>query len=148
MNIDKEISALALELVKAQAKGPKASEYRSFCESFPALLRSAGLAQTVAFLKAKGGHPHGAVYEHLERQFQRIGLLEEKASLLETLIEPKKTPMAQYRLCSQMAIRVAQWHKRLAQAMVEKKKCTRASVSSRGPCRGRTGDCYLINSSR
>ena len=122
MNIEKEISALALELVKGQAKSANAGEYRTFCEGFPSLLRSAGLAQTAAFLKAKGGHPHGAVYDHLERQFQRIGLLGEKEGLLETLVEPKKTSMPQYRLYSQLAMRVAQWHKRLAQALVEKKK--------------------------
>jgi CRISPR/Cas system CMR-associated protein Cmr5 small subunit len=110
MDLERQISGLALELVKTkQASG--GSEYRSFCEGFPTLLRSAGLAQTLAFLKAKGGCPHGDVYSHLEKHFE---------GLLATVTDPR-TLTPQYRLYSQLALRMAFWHKRLAQALLEKR---------------------------
>ena len=119
MDLERQISGLALELVRTkQASG--GSEYRSFCEGFPTLLRSAGLAQTLAFLKAKGGCPHGDVYSHLEKHFEGLRLLSAGQTLLAVVTDPR-TLTPQYRLYSQLALRMAFWHKRLAQALLEKR---------------------------
>jgi CRISPR/Cas system CMR-associated protein Cmr5 small subunit len=120
MDLERQISGLALELVKAK-KGARESEYRSFCEGFPTLLRSAGLAQTLAYLKAKGGYPHGDLYSDLERHFEGLRFVPSGQSLLAVATDPQ-TLTRQYRLYSQLALRVAFWHKRLAQALLEKKK--------------------------
>jgi CRISPR type III-B/RAMP module-associated protein Cmr5 len=117
MDIERQISHLALTLVKTTPTG----EYRSFCESFPTLLRTAGLAQTVAFLRAKGGSPHGDLYGHLNSHFEKLNLLSTGQTLLDLVIDPK-TGTSQYRFYSQVALRVAYWHKRLAQALLEKSK--------------------------
>lgn len=121
MDMEREISGRAMTLVEAQ-KARGGGEYRSFCEGFPALLRRAGLAQTVAFLKGKGGSPHGDVYDHLEAQFRGLQMLGDQESLMATVATPDKCGAAQYRLYSQIAMRVAQWHKRMAQALLEKRK--------------------------
>ena len=57
MTIERRIAGKAKELVAGQ-KQPgheheNESAYRALCEGFPILLRGAGLAQTVAYLKAK-----------------------------------------------------------------------------------------------
>jgi CRISPR type III-B/RAMP module-associated protein Cmr5 len=119
MDLERQISTLALALVKDK-RGPKAGEYRSFCEGFPTLLRTAGLAQTLAFLRAKGGSPCGDVYEHLCAHFEGLELTSADGGLLETVIDTQRTQTSQYRFYSQVALRVAYWHKRLAQALLEK----------------------------
>ena len=117
MDIERQISNLALQLVKQRPT----AEYRTFCEGFPTLLRTAGLAQTVAFLRAKGGSPHGDLYAHLNEHFAKLNLLADKQGLLDLVVD-SRTETSQYRLYSQIALRVAYWHKRLAQALVEKSK--------------------------
>jgi CRISPR type III-B/RAMP module-associated protein Cmr5 len=117
MDIERQISHLALTLVRKSSSG----DYRSFCEGFPNLLRTAGLAQTVAFLKAKGGSPHGDLYGHLNAHFEKLNLLSAGQNLLELVVDPR-TEISQYRFYSQVALRVAYWHKRLAQALIEKNK--------------------------
>lgn len=120
--MERKISNLAIRLVKEQSEDKK-GEYRAFCEGFPNLLRMAGLAQCVTFLRAKGGHPHGTLYGHLEQQFQELGLLaaDHKSGLLELVTSANKGP-AEYRLYSQIANRAAHWHKRLSQALIQKDK--------------------------
>lgn len=121
MTLEHKISQKALELVKSLG-ADNASEYRSFCEGFPALLRSAGLAQTVAFLSAKAGHPHGDLYRHIEEQFRGLDVIKDKnTSLLELVAGSGAAQVQQYRLYSQLALRIAYWHKRLAQSMIAKK---------------------------
>jgi CRISPR/Cas system CMR-associated protein Cmr5 small subunit len=118
MNLEQQISKLALDLVKRK-HGSAGGEYRSFCEGFPALLRTAGLAQTLAFLSAKGGSPHGDLSADLQSHFEGLQLVPPGRSLLEVVIDPR-TETAQYRFFSQVALRVAFWHKRLCQALLEK----------------------------
>jgi CRISPR type III-B/RAMP module-associated protein Cmr5 len=122
--LEHTISSTALAIVKSQkAKGKKTeSDYRSFCESFPTLLRTAGLAQTVAFLRAKKGDTHGEMADNLEQHFRALNILppDKAQGLLELLTGRQTISGAQYRFYSQIAARVAQWHKRLAQALLEK----------------------------
>ena len=115
MNFDRQIAKLAQELVKGQASGqPSEAEYRSFAEGFPVLLRTAGLLQTAVFLKAKGGHPHGTIYQHLESQLK--GLQAIQKDLVETV---SALPTVEYRLQTQVTARIAYWHKRMAQAYLK-----------------------------
>ncbi len=117
MNLERKISEKALHLVKGQS-----AEYRSHMEGLPALLRSAGLAQTVAFLKAKGG-VQGEIHDHIQAHFRDLNFLGKEApTLIELVTNARTSTTAQYRLHSQIALRVAFWHKRLAQALIEKKK--------------------------
>jgi len=122
MNLDRKIAAKAKELVEplhGTNFTTKESEYRALCESFPILLRTAGLVQSVAFLKAKKEHPHGTLAGHLEIQMRGIELLPAGKDLVEIAATRNA---AEYRLYSQMAARVAYWHKRMAQAYLITKK--------------------------
>jgi CRISPR type III-B/RAMP module-associated protein Cmr5 len=124
MTIERKIAGKARELVgrerETNAAHPKETSYRSLCESFPILLRGAGLAQTVSYLKAKSKkEEYGALHDHLEQQFRGLGLLE-KGALSEKVADPGMSH-GDYRLYSQIAMQAALWHKRLAQALLRKK---------------------------
>ena len=112
MTIERRIAGKARELVSSQEGG-----YRSLCESLPILLRSAGLAQTAAFLKAKSAD-HKKIYEHLEMQLKDLGLLGGQTLIAKSTDPTLTTP--QYRMLLEMTMLVAFWHKRMAQALIEK----------------------------
>ena len=113
MTIERKIAGKARELVSGQEAG-----YRSLCESLPILLRTAGLAQTAAFLKAKSAD-HKKIYEHLEMQLKELGLLHGGQTLIAKSTDPALTT-PQYRMLLEMTMLVAFWHKRMAQALIEK----------------------------
>jgi CRISPR type III-B/RAMP module-associated protein Cmr5 len=123
MTIERRIAGKARDLVEGQketgAKHEKESAYRSLCESFPILLRGAGLAQTVSYLRAKSKGEYGALYDHLEDQFRNLGFLGAEA-LSEKAASPQLS-QTNYRLYSEMAMHAALWHKRMAQALLRKK---------------------------
>ena len=123
MTIERRIAGKARELVSAQeqktdAKHEDETSYRSLCESLPNLLRTAGLAQTTAFLKAKS-EDHKKVYEHLDMQIRELGLLNATETLLSKSTDSGLTT-AQYRILLEMTMMVAFWHKRMAQALLRK----------------------------
>lgn len=123
MTIERRIAGKARELVSSQEekndpKHESETSYRSLCESLPVLLRTAGLAQTVAFLKAKSTH-HKTVYAHLDTQVKELGLLGAGETLVSKSTDPKLT-MPQYRMLVEITMLVAFWHKRMAQALLRK----------------------------
>jgi len=72
MTIERRIAGKARELVSGQeekndAEHKSETSYRSLCESLPILLRTAGLAQTAVFLKAKSAE-HKTLYAHLDNR--------------------------------------------------------------------------------
>ncbi len=111
MSIERTIAAKARELVSTQQ-----SEYRSACESLPMLLRTAGLAQTAAFLKGKS-ETQKTLYNHLEVQIRALGLLKPEETLIAKSTDPALA-MPQYRLLVEITMLVAFWHKRMAQALL------------------------------
>jgi CRISPR type III-B/RAMP module-associated protein Cmr5 len=121
MSIERQIAGKAKDLVSAQIGQAKESEYRALCESFPMLLRGAGLAQTLAFVRVK----HGVFYEHLESQFRTLGMLGQE-TLSEKAADPRLS-LAEYRLYSEVAMHAALWHKRMAQALLKKKPKEKAT---------------------
>lgn len=125
MNLERTMAERALVLVRSQRQDKfdqAESEYRALCESFPVLLRTAGLLQAAAFLRAKGGHPHGTLYDHLSEQLRRLRLLEDRQELVDVLADAAKVPPRVYRMYTQMTARVAHWHKRMSQAWLRTKK--------------------------
>jgi len=124
MTLERKIAGKARDLVQAQKQedDPKheaESKYRSVCEGLPVLLRTAGLAQTAAFLNAKQDE-HKKAYEHLESQLRHLGFLGSQDTLFAKATDPGLTT-AQYRLFSEVAMLVAFWNKRMAQALLRKK---------------------------
>ena len=125
--IDGHIAGTARDLVKKQItaanKHAEESAYRSLCEGLPVLLRTAGLARTVAFLDAKGGE-HAVVLEHIRMQLQGAGIYSDaktRSLNLGEWITTGQRSAAEYRHVSTLALRIAFWHKRLAQALLRKR---------------------------
>jgi CRISPR/Cas system CMR-associated protein Cmr5 small subunit len=128
MSVEQSIAALARELVQSQSQPDdpvheKETAYRALCESFPALLRSAGLAQAITYLEAKKkDHDCGTLLDHFERQFTALNLLDGgKKERLPSKVTSKDFPMPHYRYYSAVAFKVAYWHKRLAQALLRQR---------------------------
>ncbi len=123
MTLERKIAGEARDLVQSQkqegdTEHKKETSYRSACESLPILLRTAGLAQTAAFLKAK--QDLETIVGHLEKQLRNLGFLGGAETLLAKSTDSRlSTP--QYRLLLEMAMLVAFWHKRMAQALLRKK---------------------------
>ena len=116
--IQHNVATVAAESVDEMKQLPeaKAAEYKSFCEGFPILLRTAGLLQTLLFLDAKKDHPHGALLKHLKRQFHTLGLIDKLDVDLATKVAALGT--AEYMAWTRMADKIAYWHKRFAQALL------------------------------
>jgi len=132
-SIERTIAGKAKELVEQRKEETERheneSEYRALCESFPILLRSAGLAQSVAFLRAKGAENRKAkeknsyahLYDHLQQQFRNLQFLSGAEALSERAASPQLAA-SEYRLYTEIAMRIALWHKRMAQAMLRQRK--------------------------
>lgn len=126
MTIQRRIAGKAKDLVGVRVESTKEhkqeSAYRSLCESFPILLRSAGLAQAVSYLRvrAKSKDEYGVLYGHLQEQFRNLEFLGAKEELSEKAADPGLS-QAGYRLYSEIAMQAALWHKRMAQALLRKK---------------------------
>jgi len=128
--LDRDIARLAAELVRAQKQegDPKhetESTYRAECESLPVLLRTAGLTRAVTYLKAKGAE-RNTLYEHLQAQLQSLGIYtkDRKLDLIELVTSPAGG-VRMYQHYSSLAMRIAYWHKRMAQALLNKREPTK-----------------------
>ena len=122
MTLERRVASKARELVleqKQQTKDHKdETKYRSVCEGLPILLRNSGLLQAVSFLEAKRGGDKavGSVYGDLETQLKELGFL--GSTGLTAKVADSKLTTPQYRFLSEMAMLVAFWHKRMAQALL------------------------------
>jgi CRISPR type III-B/RAMP module-associated protein Cmr5 len=119
MSLEAKIAGKAKELVAAciesNKEHPKETAYRALCESFPILLRTCGLANTLGYLDAKSGEngddEYATLRAHLRQQLAQLGFS----------ADPGGLATADYMLYSRLALRIAMWHKRLAQALLRKK---------------------------
>jgi CRISPR type III-B/RAMP module-associated protein Cmr5 len=123
VTLEQKIAAKALELVnKMRATGdspsPAETEYRSHIEGLPAMLRTCGLSRTLAFLKARNETPK-KIAAHLEEQFQYSGILDPAKELQKQLAQ---CSLREYRAYARVALMVALWHKRIAQARLRPKE--------------------------
>ena len=114
MNLEQKIAGKARQLVEGQRqenddKHESETAYRSLCESFPILLRTAGLVQSLAYLNSKGeseSSEHAALGRHLEEQFNELGILTGKRGLFDAVTD-EKINMPVYRSYSELAMKIA-----------------------------------------
>jgi CRISPR-associated protein Cmr5 len=89
------------------------SEFTSFARSFPSLVHSCGLAQALAFAKAKG---HGEYLEDLSVVLKAVGHAEaETAERLERAT--REHAVAAYIRLSRSTLQAAGWMKRYVEAV-------------------------------
>ncbi|MCS7177919.1 MAG: type III-B CRISPR module-associated protein Cmr5 [Anaerolineae bacterium] len=92
----------------------KQKEYLALARSAPADIQNSGLAQTLAFWRAKGDIHHKALYKHVsEWVMERLGA--GKGDLL-TWITDARTSSDQYRRATVEALAFLVWIKRFAEA--------------------------------
>jgi CRISPR-associated protein Cmr5 len=103
----------AWEDVQSVRSKPDPDRYGSLVRGLPAMIKSQGLAPTLAFLDAKGKPHHKAAHSHLSRWvLGQLGAGNEQ-SLLEWVI---KQDSAMYRRATTEAIEYLTWLKRFAEA--------------------------------
>ncbi len=95
--------------------------YGSFACKLPALLRSAGLCQTVHFLKSRNKETASRLLAHLAEQLHRIDAaiapLDAPARLVEALCkQAREAELASYVWLSREAVAAATWYARLAKS--------------------------------
>ncbi|MHA1997028.1 MAG: type III-B CRISPR module-associated protein Cmr5 [Promethearchaeota archaeon] len=105
-NKQQERAAKAMDRIVARGKLKEDDRYVSFAKSFPALLHSSGLVQSVAFAMDKGEQ------EYLNDLAHVMGV--ENAVTLCNL--SRKYDAAKYMHFSREALKSAEWLKRFAEA--------------------------------
>lgn len=101
-----------IQEVTSKASSDK-KEYGSLARKMPTLIQINGLAQTLAFLKAKGKGHHFQIYNHLSYWFcYRFNLNKENGLMNYIINLDSKT----YRLATTEALAFLQWLKRFAEA--------------------------------
>jgi CRISPR/Cas system CMR-associated protein Cmr5 small subunit len=115
MNLDARIATKARVLVEARKQPADDKEhkeetsYRAWCEGFPVFLRTCGLLNTLAFFAQKDDE-RKLLCGNVQEQLRELGY----NARIEAL------GLADYMLYSRVAMRIAIWHKRLAQALLRK----------------------------
>lgn len=88
------------------------TEYGSMAHKLPVLIRTAGLAQALAFVQARGKEPHKDLLNHLAEVIS--------AQNGETLANTSRTaPLHDYMRLTQHALAALLWFKRFAQSVLE-----------------------------
>jgi CRISPR-associated protein Cmr5 len=121
LTLQQRRAASAHEHVKqAAGKTKTAKEYGSLVRGLPAMIQIDGLAQTLAFLKAKGGKddtkPHNQAYAHLSEWLgkpEQFGFGSQKLDLMDWLL---KQDSALYRMVTTEALAYLGWMKRFVEA--------------------------------
>lgn len=123
MTLEQKIALKAMNLinsVRSENKDPSPNEieYRSHTEGLPALIRSCGLSRTLAFLRART-EMQRLIASHIEIQLRNAGVLDANKDLQKQLAE---CSLAEYRLYARVALMIALWQKRVAQARLRRKE--------------------------
>jgi len=92
------------------AKGDSSrSKYGSMAHKLPVLIRTAGLAQALAFLEARGDKEQKLLLEHLELTLGQSGLA----------ARSRTVQLGQYMLLTRECLDALLWFKRFAQSLLD-----------------------------
>ena len=86
-------------------------KYGAMAHKLPVLVRTAGLAQALAFVDARGHEPHKRLLEHLG---ETMGA----GTKNDLLNRSRLAPLTEYMLLAQEAMAALQWYKRFAQSVL------------------------------
>jgi CRISPR-associated protein Cmr5 len=108
---DQRFAASAYEMVKSVPKEQRV-KYGSMAHKLPVLIRTAGLAQALAFVEARGQEPHKLLLDHLAATMgQGKG-----ADLSE---RSRKAYLPEYMRLTHEAIAALLWYKRFVQSVLD-----------------------------
>ena len=96
-------------------------DFSSIALRFPALLRSAGLVQALAFVAARDDEAHRTfLYKFSEILLKLNGTNKADGNAFDKLFEDaREAPLPQYMRLSREALAVSDWFKRFAQSILD-----------------------------
>jgi len=116
-------ASLVYEVVKRYEGTGEAKEYGSMALRFPALLRTAGLVQALAFVYSRGSDAHKKFVRDLAEVLLKLederSKLEGEAAYNEYFENVRKAKLPQYLSMTREALAVADWFKRFAQSVLK-----------------------------
>lgn len=113
-DIDRRRAILAWEFVQKVTSNSAKKKHGSLARNMPTYIQVNGLAQTLAFLKAKDEAHHKWVFDSLSTLFSKLYLIEiNNFDLINTIINMESQ---NYRLATNEALTFLQWLKRFAEA--------------------------------
>jgi CRISPR-associated protein Cmr5 len=103
---------------KAKDEGQKSAEYAdsygSMAHKLPVLIRSAGLAQALAFVQSRGKPPHKELLDHLAKV-----VLSESADGGQLAKKSRDTEqLSEYMYLTHASVAALVWYKRFAQSVL------------------------------
>jgi CRISPR-associated protein Cmr5 len=105
-----------------------ADSYGSMAHKLPVLIRSAGLAQALAFVQARGREPHHKLLDHLAKV-----VLTDQANGEQLARASRETEqLSEYMYLTHEALAALVWYKRFAQSVLDV-DASEASTEEIGP---------------
>jgi CRISPR-associated protein Cmr5 len=114
---DQERSELVYKNVR-QVESKLQKEYKTLALSFPTLVRTCGLMQTIGFYQAKNKSHHREMLQHLSSELEALGFV--VGDDLRATVE--RLPLPEYIHLTREVIGLGQWHKRFCQSLFEDEK--------------------------
>ena len=104
----------------ADESDDSAKRYKSLCKRAGGVFRTVGLVQFVTFIEAKGRKEsyYQWLSEHLRRELNDVKILENKDST-DFLKQIRQLPLPEYMNVSRAVLQLLQWHKRIAEILIE-----------------------------
>ena len=93
-------------------------KYGGLCHTFPVLLRTCGLCQTLAFLQAKGKPHHQQIVKNAEELLLKEQLLRPGKSILDAV---RLMPMVEYVMATRLLLQGWIFYKRFAESVLKVK---------------------------
>ena len=111
---DQEYAVHAYNQVKTVKHMPEAARdrYGSMAHKLPILIRTAGLAQALAFVNARGKDEHKRLLDDLALTLKQ----QDRENLAETAM---KATLSEYIYLTQQALSALLWYKRFAQSVLD-----------------------------
>lgn len=95
---------------------PKAerTQYGSMAHKLPVLIRTAGLAQALAFVEARGKDPHRDLLKHIE-----LTLYGSNSNPNRLIVRSRLSKLAEYQQLTHNTLKALLWYKRFAQSVLD-----------------------------
>lgn len=107
-------AAIYEQVTQLTPKSKEAKQYGSMAHKLPVLIHTAGLAQALAFVEARGQGKQKLLLTHLAKVI--YGNQTEKNHLLE---RSRKAEIGEYQELTMKTVAALQWYKRFAQSVLD-----------------------------
>lgn len=96
------------------------NEYGSMAHKLPVIIRSAGLAQALAFVNSRGKNPHHALLDDIAHTLSNVNNQFSNLNNRDSLAERShKAQLSEYMKLTQEILAICLWYKRFAESILE-----------------------------